>query len=768
MMKSFFLFILQLGFIFSYSFSQEIRIGKLIGTIVDRVSQEPLLGANIILLGTNLGASVGEDGSFTIEKIPVGTYNVKISMLGYESQIKSDITISFTKPTILSVGLDVTSVQFQDEVVVEGSYFYKPNETPTSLQAMGFEEIRRAPGAAGDISRMIQNMPGVVQTTDSRNDLIVRGGSPAENLNIVDGFEIPNINHFGTQGMSGGPIGLLQTEFISEANFLSGGFPAMYGDKLSSVMDIRFRQGSAENLTGAFDLSMAGAGLLLEGPISKQTTFLTSARMSYLDLINVAIGLPAVPNYKNINTKVTHKIDENNELNSLLLVGIDNYIQKSDLTKSDKSDWVTEDIRSIGSEYLLGLNWKHIYQKNGFSNLYFSVLSNNFRVKVNQALKNDKLLYDNISNENQWSLKYENSFYLGNQFELNSGITIKQLNLNYNIFSPADTSANQIPIPPLQVDLKKQNYKSDLFVQVVYKATHELNLTLGGRINYFDALDKKFSFDPRFGASFQLNPVLKLNASIGVFHQAPELIWIYGNTISNTQLTYLQAVHTVLGFDYFIDSDLKLTVEGYYKKYSDYPVSVSDPTISLANLGSDYNSPATDYLTSQGKGQSYGFDFFLHKKLSDHLYGMVSYSFTKTQHKALDGIVRNGAFDIPHVFTISGGYRINEVWEISTKFRYVSGRPRTPIDVVTSKLLNRLVYDYSKINTERYPDYFRWDIRYDHRSYFKNFTLISFMEIENITNRKNPFQYHWNQATQEVTTEYQWLFFPVGGFKIEF
>ena len=477
-------------------FSQEIKTGKLIGSIIDKTTKEPLYGANIILIGTTLGASVNDQGTFQIEKIPVGTYNVKVSMIGYEPQIKNDVVITFTKPTQLIVSLETNFVQMKDEVLVEASYFYKPTETPTSLQAMTYEEIRRAPGAAADISRMIQNMPGVVQTTDSRNDLIVRGGSPSENLNAIDGFEIPNINHFGSQGTSGGPIGMVQTEFISEATFLSGGFPASYGDKLSSVMDIRLREGSSEKLSGSFELSAAGAGLIAEGPIGNKTTYMVNARKSYLDLINDALGLAAVPNYTNINAKVTHKIDEKNQLNSIFLAGFDEYIQKSDKSSADRSKWITEDINSNGYQYLLGLNWKHIFEKNGFSNLHIWTTSNNYDDLGKDAMNNDRIRFDNTSSENQFAAKYTLSLFLNKQFELNAGTSARIMSLDYNIFSPADTNAFGVAFNEFTMGLKKKTYKADGYGQLVYKPTEDLHLTIGGRLNYFDAIDHPIGAAP--------------------------------------------------------------------------------------------------------------------------------------------------------------------------------------------------------------------------------------------------------------------------------
>ena len=756
--------------------AQEVKTGKIFGTILDRTTNEPLIGANILVIGSTRGASADVNGTYAFEKIAVGTYNLKVSMLGYEPQIKTDVVVSPSKPVQINFELEQNTVQMKEDIVVEASYFYKPKETPTSLQALSYEEIRRAPGAAADISRMIQNMPGVVQTTDSRNDLIVRGGSPAENLNIIDGFEIPNLNHFGSQGSSGGPIGMIQTEFISEATFLSGGFPSTYGDKLSSVLDIKLRDGNREKLSGSFDLSMAGAGVILEGPISTNTTYMLNARISYLDLFNKTIGLTAVPKYTNYNGKITHKIDPQNDLNFIFLAGVDDIHFKQDESEKDSTKMISEDVQSGGYQYLAGTSWRHIFSKNGYSNLYFWTTQNVFDNKGFDLIRDadnpngNTLLFENKSTESQVGTKYTVSLFVNNQIEINTGISAKAFNINYDLFAKADTNSLGKYEGDLVQNSTFKSYKGEGFFQTVYKPTDQFSITAGGLINYFDAIDKKFAFDPRLGVSYEVNPLLKLNASVGIFHQSPEFIWIYGANSVNSNLEFIKATHTVLGFDYYPDSDIKVTVEGYVKLYDNYPVSAVNPSVSLANKGDDFGPSSLGALKSEGTGKSMGIDFFVQKKLTDHLYGLVSYSYSHTKNKASDGVERSGAFDIPHVFTISGGYKLNEEWEFSSKFRYVSGRPYTPIDLAASAQTNSLRYQTNPdaINSVRYPDYFRWDLRFDHRSYYEKFTVVSFFEIENVTNRKNTFAYFWNRNKKGVDTAYQWAIFPVGGVKIEF
>lgn len=381
------------------------QTGKITGLVVDNSTQEPIIGANIVVEKTTLGTVSDVEGKFEIKNIPAGIVSVRVSMIGYKQIVKTDVVVTTTKSTAVNVGLDAADLN-AEEVVVTAEYFSKPKEVTTSMQSLSFEEIRRAPGSVADISRMVQTLPGVVQTSDSRNDLIVRGGSPAENLNVVDGFEIPSLNHFGSQGTSGGAIGMMQTEFISEANFLTGGFPAKYGDKLSSVLDIRMREGNSETRSGSFDLSMAGAGLIAEGPIGENTTFLLSARRSYLDVIFKSTGFTAVPKYSNINMKGTHRLSQKDYLSMIYLQGWDGIHIKQDPSGKNSED-VSADVDMNGQQHLFGANWKHLYSSGSYSTVHAWGTKNSFDKNISDFVREPKgTMASGNSSEAQSAMQY--------------------------------------------------------------------------------------------------------------------------------------------------------------------------------------------------------------------------------------------------------------------------------------------------------------------------------------------------------------------------
>ncbi len=344
--------------------------GKIVGVVIDRRSRQPVPGANVVIEQTTHGASTGEDGRFIITGVPVGTYTVRCSCVGYTAVRLSDVVVGTGRPVQLEARLDEESLSNVDEVVATGSLFSRPKEVTTSSYGLNYEEIRRAPGALGDVDRIMQSMPGVVPTNDQRNDLVVRGGSPSENLTLVDNVEVPNLSHFGTQGASGGPISMLNTEFIREADFMAGGFPAQYGGKLSSVLNVLLREGNRENIAGDVDVSFAGAGVIAEGPLGSRGSWMAAARRSFLDLIIHNYGLTAVPRYSNYQAKAVYDLDAENKLWFVSLGGVDRIEFSAE--NGSSVNYSMLNIISGGWRTISGLNWQMLWGKAGYGVLGIS------------------------------------------------------------------------------------------------------------------------------------------------------------------------------------------------------------------------------------------------------------------------------------------------------------------------------------------------------------------------------------------------------------
>ena len=752
------LFVFHISNVFAINFrglteSKDKRFGKISGVVLNKSTQQPLVGVNVSVIDTEVRAVTDNQGRFSIPNLPIGTYQLKALRIGYETLVKTDVVVSTGRD--VNIVIQLKEVVFQlEEVAVQADYFYKAPEVSTSLHTFGREEIRRAPGSVEDINRVMMSMPGVASTTDQMNELVVRGGNPIENLTLLDNIELPNSNHFGERGGTGGPIGMINVDFIRESNFYTGGFPAKYGDKLSSVLDIKLREGNRQELATDIDLSMAGVGGILEGPLVKGTgSWLLSYRKSYLDLIKGPVGLTAVPQYSDFQGKVVYDVTPKNKLSLVGIGGIDHInITESEDAYSRGVDWVLSD----SNQYGLGLNWQSLFSRKGYSVLTLSHVFNKFLVDVRDD--DGSQIYLDKSWERETTVKGEihYNFNPGNQFT--AGFKATGVNFKHNTWSKdwefySDEADAVIILPGQRLDEQVQSYKAAAYLHHNWTPLDRLNVKGGLRFDYFDYIRAK-NVSPRFGVSYELMPKTTLNGSFGFFYQTPPYALLTLDS-RNKELNNLHANHYVLGLERLFRNDLKFTIEVYNKDYNDYPIRQSD---------------ATRILVNDGEGYARGVDIFLQKKLSGGLYGLVSYSHSIARAKTPKTGEFDWDYDYRHVFTLISGYRLSDEWEISSKWRYMGGRPYTP--VIDSFELTpgdwEPIYDEEHPNSKRYPSYHRLDIRFDRRFHFKSWNLITYFEVENVYNRRNIWGYRWNRDERKNEFVYQFGFFPIGGFRVEF
>ena len=770
--------------------------GTIAGHIIDMSDRQPMVGVNVIVQGTQRGAASAADGSYRIEHMPAGVYTLVFRMIGYEQKTVTDVSVKPGKTARVDVGLQEQILDSGEEIVVTArSYFEKAADAPASTRILGYEDVRRSPGAREDISRMLQNLPGVTPTTDDRNDLVIRGGSPSEVLFLVDNIEIPNPNHFGTQGASGGPISLLNNEFISDVDFHAGGFPAKYGNKVSGVLDIHLREGNREKMSGLVDLGFAGAGGQIEGPLAGgKGSYMFSVHRSYLELLESAIDVGGLPVYTNMQARVVRDLGSSMKL-SLLAIGGDDFIDidadpdDEDLRKSISDTIRVEFIRNKTRQLTVGGTLTKIWNERLFSSLTLSHSYNRFFIDFNNREKQiitgtdgglelktlpdrERDTYDNISVERLTNLKFDASYLFGKKGELNWGVQARLASYNHEVtFQPSD-SLNETggrSEPYTIATSQSITPKTGAYVSWSARPSNRFTLTTGLRYDYFDLL-KTHDWSPSFSASYVLTDRLTINAAIGRYYQSPEFVYITGDPENKNRLKSIRSDHYILGFDYLLREATLFSLEVYRKNYDQYPVA-SDPAYSFfstANSGSQYGSVGGRALVSKGQGRAYGVEVLLQKKLVQGLYGLVSYSWSRIEHKALDGIYRAGEFDNRLVANVLLGYRLNKNWEFSLKWRYAGGRPYTPFDEALSRAVGQGILDVSRVNGERVAAYKRLDLRYDYRKYFKNLVLISYFSIENVLNIKNDGLVLWNKNTATTTVTRQTGFLPVGGVRLEF
>lgn len=741
--------------------------GSIIGRVSDKETQNPVPEAAVTVLNTDLKTITDAQGNFKFTSVPLGTYELKVTCLGYEAFIHTDVVVLSSRPADVEVELLLSNIT-TDQIDVEGKYFQKNTDVSTSSYSLDFEEVRRAPGAVEDISRMLQIMPGVSPANDGRNDLIVRGGSPSENLTMIDGIEIPNVNHFPTEGSTSGPIGMINVKFIDDVKFSTGGFSARYGDKLSSIMDIRFREGYRKKFLSDINLSTAGFGGIFEGQLfSQKGSFLVSARKSYLNLIKGAIRLAAVPDYWDFNLKAVYDFDKNTRLSLIGLGGLDKISFEGESPEiSDENPYGKA--KGDQQQFTAGLNFKKLYKKGYWQTV--AANSTSYAFYTNNDLRTDELKFRYKNFQTDYNFKTELFYQLNSSGNIIAGISGHIIKFRNETFYRADTTNFGDPLPEANINITDNYRKASVFAQYTFKIPgNKVIMNAGARADYFSGIKDNTVISPRFGVSYSLLPTTTLSASSGIYYQSPEYIWLTADP-QNDRLKFIRAVHYVAGFEHLFTPELRLQIEGYYKDYSNYPVSTLIPTYVLISGGTE-NGPNLMYgkAVSEGFGFSRGIDISLHKKLTGNgFYGMLNYSLSESKVTALVGGQKPGSFDYRHNLTIIAGYQITNDWLVGLKFRYTTGRPYTPFDVAASTYFGRGISDFNNFNGARYKDYNRLDLRVDKKWNFRNLSIVTYIELQNAFNTDNVYSYFWNEYKNELGTINQWKFLPVGGFSIQF
>jgi hypothetical protein len=720
------------------------QTGSIKGRIVDQTTQEALPAAVVQVIGTQFGASSDTNGEFRISNIPVGTYQVRASLIGYGPHMESDVIVAASRPVEILLSLRQSDINLEG-VDVRAGYFQRTPDAPVSVQQLTYEEIRRSPGGLEDVVRAIAVLPGVAQAQPGRNDLVVRGGAPSENLFVVDNIEIPNINHFGTQGAGGGPLSYINLDFVQETAFSTGGFGVRYGDRLSSVLNIDLRDGRTDQLGGKATIAATQFGLNVEGPLSETGNFVFSARRSYLDFIFKAAGFGFVPEYWDFLGRAHYKLDKQNDLTILAVGAIDDVSYFN-----DNADRRFSNSRVLGTaqrQYASGASLKHLFS-NGFATF---TLGRSF-VRYNGTQRDSLLVpvFSNQSEEGETSLRADVTMKPAEHTEMSIGVMAKLVRFKTSLVVPGYVTTFGDTLSVDVQDYRASGAKGTAYLQLTEKVLPGLSVIVGGRGDFFDRIDRKFAIAPRGAIVYELNPLTTLTASAGIYYQSPSYIWLVANS-ANRQLRHVRADQFVLGVERMLRDDLRFRIEGYTKLYRDYPASVDRSYLVLSNTGGGFGgsdegfaSYGLDPLVSRGEGRSVGIELLLQKKLSDvPLYGLASLTLSNTRFTALDGVERPGSYDQNVIFNLSAGYRFDEKWEASAKFRYSSGHPYTPFNANGSQ--NTLLY-----NSERTVPVHGLDVRVDRRWNFSSWTLIGYIDIQNIYSNKHSGSVRWNAREQRV------------------
>ncbi|MCI7232238.1 MAG: TonB-dependent receptor [Bacteroides fragilis] len=743
-MKKNVLFLLLLGLLTTVSAQPTHRIK---GTVIDKASRQPLEFINVLVLGLGRGGVTDAEGHFNIGEVPPGIYRLQASAVGYKTILTPEYIVS-TKDLTIQIETEENLTELEG-VTVTASPFRRDPESPVGLRVIGLQEIEKSPGANRDISRIVQSYPGVAfSPAGYRNDLIVRGGSPSENRFYLDGVEIPNINHFSTQGASGGPVGIINADLIREVNFYTGAFPTDRGNAMSSVLDFKLRDGDMERNSLKATLGASEVSLASNGHIGKKTSYLVSVRQSYLQFLFDMLGLPFLPTFTDAQFKLKTRFNANNELTILGLGGIDNMKLNTKLD-GEKAEYILSYLPKIQQEtFTLGAVYRHYAGIHVQSVVVSHSYLNNRNTKY---LNNDESSADNLSLklrsvEQETKFRIKNTSTFGN-WKINFGA-----NLDYSQYT--NTTFQRVYIDEgrtFDYHTYLGMWRWGIFGTINYATTDErFTASLGVRTdaNNFSSGMKGMGdqLSPRLSLSYRLTDGLYLSGNAGLYYQLPPYTGLgfkdNNGAWVNKYLRYMSVSQESLGLSWHPGNTFELSAEGFYKQYDKIPFSIADG-IPLACKGNDYGVIGNEALSSTAQGRAYGIEILMKWLIAKKLNLASSFTLFKSEYrnnKQSEYIA--SAWDNRYIFNMSGTYNFPHNWSLGMKISCIGGAPYTPYDVEKSSLVTawnaqgRPYYDYTKYNTGRLPAFGQLDVRVDKTFYLKRCMLGFYIDLQNVTNSK--------------------------------
>lgn len=733
--------------------------GIVTGTVRDKNTQELLIGATVQSEGsTTVGTLTDAEGRFRLT-LPVGSVNLKATIVGYQPLVKYNIIVTSGNANEQTFEL-IEDKQNLSEVVVRANRAVAAVttiETPNSIQRLSSDEIKTNPGGNFDVSRVIQTLPGVGGSVGGlRNDIVIRGGAPNENVFYLDGIEIPVINHFQTQGGTGGPQGILNVSFIEDVTLSSSSFDARYDNALASVFQFKQREGNPDRLQGNVRLSATELAGTLEGPLAPKTTFLASVRRSYLQFFFQLIDLPIRPDYWDFQYKVTHKFNPKTTLTTLGIGAIDRFRFAVPREVTPEKEYTIRQNPLIRQwNYTVGVSLRRLIER-GYINVALSQNAFNNELDRFEDARDDDPSAQTLrlrSRETETKLRADISQRL-NGWQVSAGGVVQYVQfdntLAARIRNEVRNTDGSLLSPAVRV-----NSQTDIsftrfggFVQANRSFLGErLGVSAGVRtdLNTFTdtGLDPLRTLSPRLALSYALTSRWNVNASVGRYTKIP-IYTVLGfrneaGALVNQNNEYIKSDHYVTGLEYVPSPTTRFTVEGFYKRYSDYPVSVRDG-ISLANQGTDFTALGNEAVTSTGLGRAYGVEFFFQQKLVKNIFAVASLTFVRSLFSGgpasrRDGVLVPSAWDSRILFSGLLGRKFKRGWEMGLKYRYAGGAPFTPFDLAESQrnylALGNGVLNFNQLNTGRLRALNQFDFRLDKKWNFRQTTIDVFLDVQN-------------------------------------
>lgn len=724
--------------------------GVIKGRVYNSKSNEGVPFATVQIWGTTTGAVTDFDGKFLLTGIKPGFVELRVTSIGFKPFISSAVMVTNSNQVNLEIPLEVAEISI-GEVVIKASPFSKKIETPISIRIIGIDEIEKNPGGNRDISKVIQSYPGVASTPAFRNDVIVRGGGPNENRFYIDNVEIPYLNHFSTQGASGGPVGIINVDFVQSVDFLSGAFPASKGNALSSILNFTFVDGNKDKLKYRTTLGASDLGLTIDGPTGEKSSLLLSLRRSYLQFLFSVLQLPFLPTYTDFQIKYKVRFDSKNELTIIGIGAKDDFRLNLKANDTELQRYILDYIPvQTQYSYVTGLVFKH-YRDNGFDTWVLSrnYLNNSQNKYLNNIKADTNRILDYLSGEGEIKARYERTIIGDKGLRIVYGAGYEYVHYRNSTFKRIyyGGSGNDI-----NYNTNLKIGKFSIFGQVSKSYLDEkLSLSLGIRSDansYSSGMYNPLNqLSPRFSASYRLADKLNLNFSTGRYYQLPPYTALGYSKATNVfinkqnNLKYITADHIIAGLELIPSENMQVTIEGFYKNYSNYSFSLRD-SIPLSGKSADYGVFGDEELNSTSRGRAFGFELLGRLKEFKKINLVLSYTYVRSEFRGLDSRWIPSSWDNKHLLNLTATKKFNRNWDIGIKWRFVGGAPYTPYDIERSSfkaawdLRGQGYLDYQKFNSLRLKAFHQLDLRVDKQYFYKGWSLMLYADVQNLYNHK--------------------------------
>lgn len=770
------------------------------GSVQDMDSKAPIPGATIVLLNTDppLGTTTDSNGQYTIDGIKTGRHTLKVTSVGYEEIISTNVLVLAGKQLELNFELKESMTTLNEVVVSSGDDKTELNNDMVSVSGRTFnvEETSRYAGSRNDVSRMAQNFAGVSNVNDSRNDIVIRGNSPSGLLWRLNGIDIPSPNHFAAFGTTGGPVGMLNNNTLSKSDFITAAFPATYGNAIGGVFDLQMRNGNNLKREYLAQLGFNGLEAGAEGPFAngKKATFLVNYRYSTLGVFK-AIGLnfgagSAVPGYQDLSFKINLPTSKTGKF-SIFGVGGASEVKflgsETDFSKHTTNFYGNENQNLYDKSKTGVIGFSHSYVFSSNTSYQLTIASSGMQNRINQdsiTWSNDPLpTVQNITPSfNQSFTQLQQSVHLTVNHKFSAtdfivaGVIVNAYHIDFGDSILRQTPSNTQYWRPLI----KGNGNSILmqgYLNWQHRFTEEITLNAGAHIQHF-TLGNPTAVEPRIGLRYQFHPKQSFGVGVGIHSQIQSLPVYYSQTYeglsnSNQSLGFTRSKHVALSYDYNFRGDFRLKLKSYYQAIDKAPVEQNPSSFSLLNAGADFSLPDKFNLVNQGTGRNYGVELTLEKFYTQQYYFLLTSSLFRSEYQGGDHVWRSTAFDGRYILNLLGGKEWSlrskdRTFGFSFKFTTAGGRRYTPIDVPSSLSSGKIQYVTDEAFSRQYAAYVRADMKLTYRVNRKKTTMEFSLDVQNITNRKNIFIQNFDARTGTVNNQYQLGIFPVPQFRMLF